>query len=182
VAISGARSTPTRAAGASPRPPREARSRETRSGGSGFVLAILGKGTIQPTRRLRPQTSFRSAKGQAGRPSTPPALATRSRDSGERRPPATNASVVGGLAEAATGPSVPPLPSVSAGGHAEAQSRETRSGGFGFVLAILSKGTIQPTRRLRPQTSFRSPRARISRSDGDRSASRREFVAAESPL
>jgi hypothetical protein len=26
------------------------------------VLAILGKGTSQPTRRLRPQTSFRSAK------------------------------------------------------------------------------------------------------------------------
>ena len=27
---------------------------------------MLSKGTIQPTRRLRPQTSFRSAKGQQG--------------------------------------------------------------------------------------------------------------------
>jgi hypothetical protein len=39
------------------------RSRETRSGGFGFVLAILRQDKYQPTRRLRPQTSFRSAKG-----------------------------------------------------------------------------------------------------------------------
>ena len=42
----------------------KARSRETRSGSCGFELAIHGKGTIRPTRRLRPQTSFRSAKGK----------------------------------------------------------------------------------------------------------------------
>jgi hypothetical protein len=66
--------------------------------------------------------------------------------------------VGGGLAEAATGPPVPPLPPASAGSHAKAQSRETRSGGFGFVLAMLSKGTIQPTRRLRPRPRFAPPR------------------------
>ena len=48
----------------------KARSRETRSGGC-FVLAILRKDKYQPTRRLRPQTSFRSAKGEQGGTAAP---------------------------------------------------------------------------------------------------------------
>jgi hypothetical protein len=74
--------------------------------------------------------------------------------------------VGGGLAEAAPGPSVPPVPmpaGVSRGG-AKERSSETRSGGCGFVLAILSKDKNQPTRRLRPQTSSRCAKERQIRS------------------
>jgi hypothetical protein len=77
-------------------------------------------------------------------------------------------AVGGGLAEAATGPNGPALTAYLGRSHAKARSRETRSGGSGFVLAMLSKGTIQPTRRLRPQTSFRSAKKRqIGRTAAD---------------
>ncbi len=39
---------------------------------------MLSKGTIQPTRRLRPQTSFRFAKGKQGRDRGPCRIASRS--------------------------------------------------------------------------------------------------------
>ena len=55
------------------------------------MLAMLGKDKYQPTRHLHPRTSFRSSARGLGR-------------SGSMVP------VVGGLAEAAMGPALPPVP------------------------------------------------------------------------